>query len=57
MNVRYALAWAGVYFCRVSLIVNGIVYTRGGSSYIQSSRDTLAVWPNATTFAELQPGE
>ena len=40
-SYRYAAAWMGVYFCRVSMVVNGIIYTKGGASYIQSSRDTL----------------
>ena len=54
-RIRYVVAWVAVYFCRVSMIVNGIIYTRGGASYIQSSRDTLDAWPNVTTFSELQP--
>ena len=40
-SFRFALAWCAVYFTRVVLITNGMVYVLGGCGYLQSSYDAL----------------
>jgi len=40
-SFRFALAWVAVYFTRVVLITNGMVYVIGGCGYLQSSYDAL----------------
>ena len=37
----FAVAWLGVYFCRVVLIVNSIIYSQGGTAYIDSTYQAL----------------
>ena len=39
---RHALAWVLVYFCRVVLVVNGIIYAQSGVAYIDSTYQALA---------------
>ena len=40
-SFRVALAWCAVYFTRVVLVTNGMVYLIGGCGYLQSSYDAL----------------
>ena len=57
VDPRYALAWVGVYFCRVVLIVNGIIYASGGVAYVDSTYQAIAVYGNASQhiFPNLVP--
>ena len=43
LTKSFALAWVAVYFCRIVLITNGIVYAISGTSYYRQSFDGYAL--------------
>ena len=47
-DIGYAIAWVAVYFCRVVLLTNGIIYAISGCAYIDSTYTALRVYGNAT---------
>jgi len=55
----FALAWVAVYFCRIVLITNGIIYARSGIAYYSESYRGFGLREdeNSTlyTFPVLQP--
>mmetsp|Transcript_30461 Transcript_30461/g.46623 ORF Transcript_30461/g.46623 Transcript_30461/m.46623 type:complete len:192 (+) Transcript_30461:110-685(+) len=55
----FALAWAVVYFCRIVLITNGIIYARSGIAYYSQSYDGFELWEDGNStlysFPVLQP--
>jgi len=59
LNIKCALAWVVVYFCRIALIINGIIYARSGISYFSETFDGFELRENGNSslysFPVLQP--
>ena len=49
IEVRFALGFLGTYFCRVVLIVNGIIYASSGIAYIDSTYQAIAMFQEGNT--------
>jgi len=58
-NKLSALAWVLVYFCRIVLIVNGIIYARSGIKYFGETYDGFELRENGNSsmysFQVLEP--
>ena len=55
----FALSWVAVYFCRIVLITNGIIYAISGISYFSQSYDGFELRENGNStlysFPVLEP--